>query len=304
MEMGPASAEAAARASRLPRLRYSAPRKETISLGAGLRVGSQGGSPVRCLAPPSSVPKGAAGGQPATLLPRSPARAWRGLWPPSWGGDGVAFRRFGVGGGANLGCRGSGREQRAPGARLSCAEGEGRLALRTAGPADAEAVARLHADSWRRHYVGAYADAFLDGDVLADRIAVWSERLRASAPSRRTFLAEIRGLVGFAHVVLDDDPNWRALLDNMHVAAGYQRCGIGSRLLALSARAVVERTPPTGLYVWVLEQNLDAQAFYRARGGSRAGRELVAAPGGIPGRLVGSPAKLRYAWRDPAVLLR
>jgi hypothetical protein len=27
----------------------------------------------------------------------------------------------------------------------------------------------LHADSWRRHYRGAYADAFLDGDVLADR---------------------------------------------------------------------------------------------------------------------------------------
>ncbi len=44
--------------------------------------------------------------------------------------------------------------------------------LRHAGPEDAEQVAALHADSWRRHYRGAYADSYLDGDVVAERMQV------------------------------------------------------------------------------------------------------------------------------------
>jgi hypothetical protein len=36
------------------------------------------------------------------------------------------------------------------------------LRFRAAGPGDGPAVAGLHADSWRRHYRGAFSDAFLD----------------------------------------------------------------------------------------------------------------------------------------------
>jgi ribosomal protein S18 acetylase RimI-like enzyme len=175
--------------------------------------------------------------------------------------------------------------------------------FRLAGPADAEAVANLHADSWRRHYRGAYSDAFLDGDVVADRLAVWTDRLREPNPRRCTILAEDGSLVGFAHTVFHDDPTWGALLDNMHVGDGYKRRGIGSRLLALTAQAVTERPERTGLYLWVLEQNVDAQAFYQARGGRCVGRGLASPPGAIASRLTGSPAKLRYAWPEPTVLL-
>jgi ribosomal protein S18 acetylase RimI-like enzyme len=176
--------------------------------------------------------------------------------------------------------------------------------FRLAGPADAVAVANLHADSWRRHYRGAYSDAFLDGDVVADRLAVWTDRLREPNSRRCTILAEDGSLVGFAHTVFDDDPTWGALLDNLHVADGHKRRGIGARLLALTAEAVIERPERTGLYLWVLEQNVDAQAFYRARGGRCAGRGLVSPPGGITSRLAaGSPAKLRYAWPEPTALL-
>src|SRR2546430_7298322 len=71
---------------------------------------------------------------------------------------------------------------------------------RAAGAADADAVAALHADSWRRHYRGAYSDGFLDGDVLADRRAVWSARLAAPAGSA-TGLAEDGGggVAGLVH---------------------------------------------------------------------------------------------------------
>lgn len=108
-------------------------------------------------------------------------------------------------------------------------------------------------------------------------------------------------LIGFAHTAFDHDPTWGALLDNLHVAHGHQRRGVGSQLLALTARAVIEGG--TGLYLWVLEQNLDAQAFYQARGGKRVGRALISPPGGVASRLNGSPTKLRYAWTDPTVLL-
>jgi ribosomal protein S18 acetylase RimI-like enzyme len=171
--------------------------------------------------------------------------------------------------------------------------------FRLASADDAEAVANLHADSWRRHYRGAYSDAFLDGDVLGDRRAVWAERLREPDPRRYTILAEDGRLVGFANTVFEHDPKWGALLDNLHVAAGHKRRGIGARLLALTAQAVTGRPNATGLYLWVLEQNQGARAFYEARGGKCVGRALVEPPGGVAGRLAGSPVKLRYAWPEP-----
>ena len=132
---------------------------------------------------------------------------------------------------------------------------------------------------------------------------MWTERLREPDPRRCTILAEDGSLVGFANTMFDDDPTWGALVDNLHVAASHQGRGIGSRLLALTAKAVVERPEPTGLYLWVLEQNVEGQAFYEARGGRCVERAPADPPGGVPGRLAGSPAKLRYAWPDPAVLL-
>lgn len=148
-----------------------------------------------------------------------------------------------------------------------------------------------------------YSDTFLDGDVLADRLAVWTRRLRDPDPRRCTILAENDDLVAFANTFLDDDTTYGALLDNLHVADGYKRGGIGARLLALTAEALSERSKRTGVYLWVLQQNVDAQAFYHARGGRCVGREPVAPPGGIASRLIGSPVKLRYAWPDLAALL-
>lgn len=177
--------------------------------------------------------------------------------------------------------------------------------FRLAGRSDARAVAALHAASWRRHYRGAYSDAFLDGDVAVDRLAVWTDRLGQRDRGSCTILAEDEsGLIGFAHTVLDENPIWGALLENLHVAHPYLRRGVGSGLLARTAEAITDRHQQTGLYLWVLEQNVDAQTFYEARGARRVERAQVASPGGVPGRLNGSPHKLRYAWDDPSALVR
>jgi ribosomal protein S18 acetylase RimI-like enzyme len=179
------------------------------------------------------------------------------------------------------------------------------IRLRMADGADAPAVARLHADSWRRHYRGAYSDTFLDGDVEMDRLAVWSGRLGTVQDCSTTIVAESdRGdIVAFVHVIFDDDPIWGSLVENLHVTFRLKRSGIGSRLMAEAARLVVEHEVG-GLYLWVLQQNLAAQRFYAALGGRQVERNFVVAPGGDPARLSGRPEKLRFAWPHPVMLRR
>ena len=176
------------------------------------------------------------------------------------------------------------------------------LNIRRGGPADTEAIAGLHADSWRRHYRGAYADAYLDGDIDAERLSVWTQRLSSREESTRTMIAEADGaFVGFVHVVFDEDPRWGSLVDNLHVVSARKRNGVGSQLMSTAGEAVLEHGG--GLYLWVLEQNTAAQAFYRARGGRCVDSRLVPPPGGLEDRLNGSPMCLRVAWPDPAILL-
>jgi ribosomal protein S18 acetylase RimI-like enzyme len=178
------------------------------------------------------------------------------------------------------------------------------LQFREAGPNDARAIAGLHADSWRRHYRGAYSDSFLDGDVVGYQLTRWTERLSAADPQARTIVGELGGeVVALAHTRLGDDPGWGALLDNLHVSYELKRLGIGTRLLALTAQAVLDSAPASGLYLWVLEQNAAARAFYGAKGGAFVERRAVLPPGGDPSRLNGAPMALRCAWPDPAALL-
>jgi GNAT superfamily N-acetyltransferase len=171
--------------------------------------------------------------------------------------------------------------------------------LRIATSGDAEAVAALHADSWRRHYRGAYDNDYLDGDVIGERRAVWAERLAHIDPDvARTILAVEGGeLLGFSHVIFDDDPTWGALVDNLHVTFDHKRGGIGTQLMVASARAVLDRPRPTGVYLWALEMNTAGRAFYRAIDGQEAGEELSDLEGG------GRAIAVRYAWPDPTVLV-
>src|SRR6266511_3235217 len=127
--------------------------------------------------------------------------------------------------------------------------------IRLARPVDASHIAKLHADSWRRHYRGAYSKRYLDGNLDADRLAVWTERMNAHDGRHFTLLAEHEDLpIGFVHVALDADPRWGALVDNLHVTTAVQRSGVGTLLLDRAARIILERRPSSGVYLWVLEQ--------------------------------------------------
>ena len=69
----------------------------------------------------------------------------------------------------------------------------GEVTYRAATEHDAEGIAHLHADSWRRNYRGAFSDAYLDGDLVAERLSVWTDRLRPPRTGTFTIVAEHPG---------------------------------------------------------------------------------------------------------------
>jgi GNAT superfamily N-acetyltransferase len=190
-------------------------------------------------------------------------------------------------------------------ARFHCGNGAALVAgswqncgmkLRAADPQDAQAIALLHAESWRRHYRGAYSGSYLDGDVITERLAVWTARLADPGPGLTVLAEEDGAPVGFVHVVFDEDPQWGSLIDNLHVTHDRQRSGVGTALLAAAVDGVRRGAAGSARYLWVLEQNIAAQQFYRALGGIQVSREAVGPPGGVADRLHGNPDKLRMAW--------
>jgi ribosomal protein S18 acetylase RimI-like enzyme len=178
------------------------------------------------------------------------------------------------------------------------------VGIRPAQVGDATAIASLHADNWRRHYRGAYSDRYLDGDLDTDRLTVWTERLRRPDAGRLTLVA-VDGdtVVGFTCLVLDADPTWGILADNLHVDSAARRTGVGTRLLAAAARIAMDERPGSGIYLWVLERNEPAQAFYRERNATFGDQGPVVAPKGDPLNLDGTPVRVRMYWSDPAILI-
>jgi hypothetical protein len=69
----------------------------------------------------------------------------------------------------------------------------GGVTYRAATEHDAEGIAQLHADSWRRNYRDAFSDAYLDGDLVAERLSVWTDRLRPPHAGTFTIVAERPG---------------------------------------------------------------------------------------------------------------
>lgn len=165
--------------------------------------------------------------------------------------------------------------------------------IRPATPADAAAIAALHTDSWQRTYRGVLSDDYLDHQATPERLAYWQARLREPAATQRVLLLEDEtgALLGFACVVLDEDPRWGNYLNNLHVRHDQQGLGLGRRLMQASAAACAEARAP-GLYLGVLHANVAAQRFYARLGGREAGSEIWAAPDGS------RPPYYRYVWEQ------
>ena len=165
------------------------------------------------------------------------------------------------------------------------------MTYRTANPNEAEAIAKLHAQSWQVAYRGILTDTFLDDEVLDNRLKVWTERFQN--PSINEFIVvavDNETIQGFVCVYGNADDQWGALIDNLHVLPELKGQGIGKRLMGEAAKWVREHYPDSSLYLWVYEANHLARQFYDKMGGEIVEEALYDNPGG------GRANTMRYAW--------
>lgn len=140
------------------------------------------------------------------------------------------------------------------------------VTIRTAAPADAEALTGLHLDCWDDAYAGLVDPAILAGrrSGVHERVERWR---RILAGSGTTLVAEHgTGLVGFVSPGAARDPGV-GVADEvyaLYVRATWWGTGVGHALLV----AALGDRPA---YLWVLEGNDRAIRFYERQGFKRDG---------------------------------
>jgi GNAT superfamily N-acetyltransferase len=161
-----------------------------------------------------------------------------------------------------------------------------------------ERIAQLHARSWQATYRGIYPDEFLDGDVLKNRLAVWTSRILAPPSNQYVMIAE-QGveILGFACVYGDKDAKWGSLLDNLHVQPEHKSLGVGTQLIKRAANWSREMYAQCKFYLWVFEKNRAARHFYERLGGTHSESIETEVPGG------GIAVECRYTWLDPIAIV-
>ena len=141
------------------------------------------------------------------------------------------------------------------------------FSIRRALPGDAEDFVSVHLQSWRESYAHVLGDEVFRRRE-ADRSAAVEHRRAALAeqamePALRNWLAhsEDGRLLGFtsAGPARDSDADVPLELWSIYILAEAYGKGVGQALL----EHAVEKEPA---YVWVLEDNARAQAFYRRNG--------------------------------------
>lgn len=142
------------------------------------------------------------------------------------------------------------------------------IRLRDAQFSDYAAIAKLHADNWKETYRGILSDHYLDHVVEKDRLDTWRQRLKSPPENQHITIATSDDvIVGFCCVYLNEDPIYGSLIDNLHVAQGFQRLGIGKMLVAASAGYVCTKAGNNKMYLWVFEANRNARIAYQSMEG-------------------------------------
>jgi ribosomal protein S18 acetylase RimI-like enzyme len=172
-----------------------------------------------------------------------------------------------------------------------------RVAVRPAGVADAEALARVRIASWRGAYRGIVPDVVLDGLDPVEEAVRWRGRLAAAAPVwvRVAFIAGPPGpprLVGFltAGAARGSDEAGLGEVWAVYVDPEAQGRGVGSALMDAGLRGLASRGFREAI-LWVFEANAPARGFYERMGWAPDGAVKAFEIGGA------APLEVRYRLR-------
>jgi GNAT superfamily N-acetyltransferase len=154
-------------------------------------------------------------------------------------------------------------------------------------------IAKLHADSWKRNYRGILSDNYLDNEAYIDRLDTWYRRLYKPVENQIVTLAVLnRDIVGFCCTMLNDDPLYGSLIDNLHVSESMQKSGIGKMLIKDAAGTIVKKALTPKMYLWVYEANTNARKVYEHLGGTNFETLMKTGNDGTAVRTC------RYTWND------
>ncbi len=176
------------------------------------------------------------------------------------------------------------------------------IRIRQANFQDAEAIASLHAQSWRLAYHNILDADYLRCTLDEDRLHDWLDRLGGHDDSQYVIVAEdVRNantLAGFACAYGAYDHQVGTLLENLHAHPQHKKQGIGKMLLRQIATWSVHHFPQDALHLWVVAENHPAIGFYSHLGGIQDSADIWDAPGGnkVP--------ELRFTWPDPSCLIK
>ena len=172
--------------------------------------------------------------------------------------------------------------------------------IRRATVDDAVAIARVRVESWRTTYRGMIPQAYLDAMTVEASATLWDKSLSAGSERSQVFVAEdADGVLGFSAGIVLPEPKlgFDADLAAIYLRSAYQRLGLGSKLLGVTAAALAAQKAAS-MIVWVIAANQPARDFYSAMGAELVverpfqwdGMDLVEAG---------------YGWRDlPALVAR
>lgn len=143
------------------------------------------------------------------------------------------------------------------------------IAIRRATVDDAGGIAVVHVTAWREAYAGRMPAAFLASLNVSRRTAGWTRILERGETD--AFVAERDGeIVGWATAGpgRDDDAPRDRELEGIYLFASAYGSGAGQRLLDTA----IGEAPA---YLWVMDGNGRAEAFYRRNGFTRDGATMT-----------------------------
>jgi GNAT superfamily N-acetyltransferase len=172
---------------------------------------------------------------------------------------------------------------------------ETRIAL----PTDAAEIASIHVRSWQDAYREIVPGDYLDALDIGERTRVWASVLDHTAEGfhgSTSIVALVDDVVaGFATVggLRGADPADNAgEIYSIYASPDVWGVGVG-RALIDAAVVELEHRGHRGLFLWVLEANARARAFYERQGWQHDGSAQTIEVGGRP------LSELRYARRQP-----
>lgn len=173
------------------------------------------------------------------------------------------------------------------------------MQYRIANINDLESLAKLHSESWRESYRGIFSDHFLDNDVWQERKNSWASRLSSPKANQYILVAiDNDKICGFICAFGNESSKWGTFIDNLHVSKLSQGKGIGKQLMYLTAKWINETFNHKGVYLEVLEDNLNARNFYHHIGAKHQETKLWQPPGSND-----KVNDLLYVWENNLSLL-